>query len=258
VTTATDPNAWVRAVRASHDRLAVLVAGLDADGLRTRSYDTDWSVADVLSHLGSGAEIFDLLVEAGTTGGAPPAPEAFQAIWATWNARSPEDQAAQSVAANEALVSRIESLTPAERAAFAVTLFGPAPLDLAGFLGMRLSEHAVHTWDVAVTFDPAARVAPDAVDLLVDGLPQTAGFTAKQAQAPVTVAVTTTGPDRVFTLDTGGVSLVPGPGPAGTTASIDLPAEAFLRLVFGRLDDAAGVTAAGVTVPELKEVFPGF
>ena len=63
--TATDPTTWVRAVRASHDRLAGLVAGLNADDLRAPSYDTDWSVADVLSHLGSGAEITALSLEAG-------------------------------------------------------------------------------------------------------------------------------------------------------------------------------------------------
>ncbi len=79
--------------------------GLDGDELRAQSYDTDWSVADVLSHLGSGAEIFSLYVDAGVTGGDPPALEDFKPIWETWNARSPEDQAAQSVAVNEALVA---------------------------------------------------------------------------------------------------------------------------------------------------------
>jgi hypothetical protein len=72
---------------------------------------------------------------------------------------------------------------------------------LAGVLGLRLSEHAMHTWDIAVTLDPAARVAPDAVGLLVDRLPLPAGFLGKQAIAPVAVAVTTAGPRRAFTLD---------------------------------------------------------
>jgi uncharacterized protein (TIGR03083 family) len=258
VTTATDATPWVRAVRASHDRLAGLVAGLDADGLRAQSYDTEWSIADVLSHLGSGADIFSRFIDAAVTGGDPPGPEDFKPIWETWNARSPEDQAAESVAANEALVSRVESLTPAERAAFAVTMVGPAPLDLAGFLGMRLSEHAVHTWDVAVALDPAARVPQDVVDLLIDGLPVTAGWTAKKAPAPVAVAITITGPERAFTLDTGGVSLTPADADDVATASLALSAEAFLRLVYGRLDDPAEITVSGVNLAELKSVFPGF
>jgi uncharacterized protein (TIGR03083 family) len=248
----------VRAVRASHDRLAGIVAGLDGDALRTQSYDTEWSVADVLSHLGSGAEIFSRYVDAGATGADPPAPEEFKPIWEAWNARSPEDQAAQSVAANEALVTRVESLTPEQRAGFQVTMFGRMPVDLAGVLGLRLSEHALHAWDIAVTLDPAARVAPDAVDLLVDRLPLMVGFTGKQAPAPVAVAVTTAGPQRAFTLDTGGVTLAATGADDVTAASLTLPAEALLRLVYGRLDDEQDLRATGVTLRELQSVFPGF
>jgi uncharacterized protein (TIGR03083 family) len=248
----------VRAVRASHDRLAGIVAGLDGDALRAQSYDTEWSVADVLSHLGSGAEIFSRSVDAGATGGDPPAPEEFKPIWEAWNARSPEDQAAHSVAANEALVTRVESLTPEQRAGFQVTMFGRMPVDLAGVLGLRLSEHALHSWDIAVTLDPAARVAPDAVDLLVDRLPLMVGFTGKQAPAPVAVAVTTAGPQRAFTLDTGGVTLAATGADDVTAASLTLPAEALLRLVYGRLDDEQDLRASGVTLRELQSVFPGF
>jgi uncharacterized protein (TIGR03083 family) len=258
VANASDPTPWVRAVRASHDRLAGIVAGLDGDALRAQSYDTEWSVADVLSHLGSGAEIFSLYVDSGVTGGDPPAPEDFKPVWEAWNARSPEEQAARSVAANEALVTRIESLTAPQREGFHVTMFGRMPVDLAGVLGLRLSEHALHAWDVAVTLDPAAKVAPDAVDLLVDRLPLMAGFLGKQAPAPVAVAVTTAGPERAFTLDTGGVTLAPAGGDDAPAATLALPAEALLRLVYGRLDDEGDLQAAGVTLTELKAVFPGF
>jgi uncharacterized protein (TIGR03083 family) len=257
VANVTDATPWVRAVRASHDRLAGLVAGLDGDGLRGQSYDTEWSIADVLSHLGSGAEINALYVEAGANGGEPPSREAFPGIWDKWNARSPEEQAARSVEANEALVARIESLTPEQRAGFQVAMFGPVPMDLAGFLGMRLSEHALHSWDVAVALDPAARVAPDAAELLIDVAPRMAGFIGKKAPTPRTIAVTVTDPERAFTLDTGGVSVLPA-GADSTTASLTLPAEAFIRLLAGRLDDATDLEASGVTLAELKSVFPGF
>jgi len=123
---------------------------------------------------------------------------------------------------------------------------------------MRLSEHAVHTWDIAVMLDPAAKVAADAVDLLVDRLPMIVGFMGKQAPAPVTVAVTTTSPERAFTLDTGGVTLAPAGAGDTPAASLALPAEALLRLVYGRLGDEPDLRAAGVTVGELKSVFPGF
>jgi uncharacterized protein (TIGR03083 family) len=257
VTNATDPTPWVSAVRASHDRLSAVVAGLDADGLRKQSYAKEWTIADVLSHLGSGAEIFSLMLESGVTGAEPPGMDAFQPIWDTWNARTPEEQAAQSTAANESLVSRVEALSEAEREAFTVVMFGRMTMDLAGVLGMRLSEHAVHAWDVEVALDPAARIAPDAVGLIAVRMPMMAGFMGKKQDTPKVVEVTTTDPAMTFTLDTGGVTLTPGS--TGASASLALPTEAFVRLVYGRLDDDADVTSAvGVTVPELQAVFPGF
>jgi uncharacterized protein (TIGR03083 family) len=250
VATPTDSEPWVRAVRASHDKLSGIVAGLDADGLRQRSYAKEWSIAEVLSHLGSGAEIFLLSLNAGLAGAEPPTSQDFGPIWAAWNARTPREQAARCTVANEALVSKAESLTAAERAAFSVVMFGRLPVDLAGLLGMRLSEHAVHAWDVAVVLDPA--------DLMIDGLSMIIGFTAKKAAEPAVIAVTTTNPDRTFTLDTGGVSLAPGDPQDAAQASMVLPAEAFVRLVYGRVDDDAELTAAGVTLPELQAIFPGF
>jgi uncharacterized protein (TIGR03083 family) len=244
-------------VRASHDRLAGIVASLDSAELRKQSYAKEWSIADVLSHLGSGAEIFELYINAGL-GGAAPGQEDNQRIWDAWNARSPEEQASQSIAANEALVSRVESLTPDQLAAFRVAMFGGMVLDAAGVLRMRLSEHAVHSWDVAVAVDPAARVSQDAVELLVGGLPQMMRWMGKQAAGPAVIAVTTTNPDGAYTLDTGGVTLTPGSGGGPASASIELPAEALLRLIYGRLDDSGEIRVSGVTLPELQAVFPGF
>jgi hypothetical protein len=46
-------------------------------------------------------------------------------------------------------------------------------------------------------------------------------------------------------------------GPADAT--LLLPAEAFIRLVYGRLDEmhAGGIRAAGVSLDVLRPVFPG-
>lgn len=259
--TVTDPMPWVRAVRASHDRLAGIAGSLDSDGLRARSYDKDWSIAQVLSHLGSQAEIFGLSLDAGLSGGDPPGQESFPPIWDKWNSRSPEEQAAQSIAVNAALVARIEALSEAELASIRVAMFGRI-LDAAGLLRMRLNEHAVHTWDVAVVLDPSARVAADAVELLIDGVPQTMQWMSKKADKPAVIAVTTTGPARTFTLDTGGVTLTPGAPETAATASLEATTEALLRLVYGRVDESTAAPGelrlAGVTLAELRAVFPGF
>ena len=55
---------WISAARASHERLATIAAPLTEDQLTSQSYDTEWTVAQVLSHIGSGAEIFGLILDA--------------------------------------------------------------------------------------------------------------------------------------------------------------------------------------------------
>src|SRR5262249_44122876 len=139
------------------------------DQLEQRSYCPDWSIAQVLSHLGSQAEIFGLWLDAGLSGQDLPGRDAFPPIWDAWNAREPRAQAADSLQANEAVVRRLGSLDAGQRERFHLELFGTG-LDTAGLARMRLSEHAIHSWDIAVALDPAAKVTPEAVDLIVDTL----------------------------------------------------------------------------------------
>jgi uncharacterized protein (TIGR03083 family) len=256
-----DATPWLKAVRRSHDRLAGLVADLGPEQLGRPSACSEWSVAQVLSHLGSQAEIFSLFVDAGITGGDPPSRDAFGPIWDTWNARSPHDQATGSIKANEALVSRLEDLDAEALAGFRLEMFGRT-LDAAGLLRMRLSEHAVHTWDVAVTFDPSAVVDPEAVELLVDGLGESASRSAKAPDEPLDASIITTGPSRRFRLQTSDAVLLEPSDPAAETGWIELPAEALVRLVYGRLDDdhppRGAVQTDGVSIEELTAIFPGF
>ena len=72
-----------------------------------------------------------------------------------------------------------------------------------GLTKLRLGEHAVHSWDVAVALDPAATVAADAVTLLIDGLGPLIARAGRPAASPQTVHVTTTAPDRELVLETG-------------------------------------------------------
>ena len=41
---------------------------------------------------------------------------------------------------------------------------GPITVDFDGFIGMRLSEHTLHTWDVEVALDPHATLDDAATD----------------------------------------------------------------------------------------------
>jgi uncharacterized protein (TIGR03083 family) len=248
-----DSTAWIRALRGSHDRLAALLSPLGDDAITGPSYDTDWSIAQVVSHLGSQAEIFALSLDAGLTGGDPPAQEKFQEIWARWDNSTPREQVDNSLAVDEALVSRLEAMSDAERDGFTLAMFGNE-LDLAGFAGMRLGEAALHTWDIAVELDPKATVAPDAVELMVDRLPALASRFGKPAAEGRTVVIETTDPARTFRLTTGPeVAMTVASGPA----DLRLPAEALLRLLYGRLDAEHSPTDDAI-LADLRPVFPGF
>jgi hypothetical protein len=134
-------------------------------------------------------------------------------------------------------------------------------MDAVGLPRTRLAEHAVHAWDIEVALDPTAQVAPDAVALLIDTLDFIANRAGKPQGKAIRLHVRTSEPERDLSLRVGDeVELVEG---ADDTADGELriPAEAFLRLVYGRLDSnhapPVEITAPGVTLDDLRGVFPG-
>ena len=259
-----DPRALIAALRNSHERLASLAGAMSEDQLTGPSYCRDWAVAQVLSHLGSGAEIALLMLEA-TLAGRSMDRDALGPIWDTWNAKTPPQQAADCLPADEAHIERLEGLSGAELDGISADFFG-MKLDAAGLVRMRLSEHAVHTWDVAVSLDPAAEMAPDAVELLLAQLPMVAGWTGKAGAGPFRLRLRGTAPEADFLLvvaDKVTLEAWPGDGPAGATADgqVVLPAEALLRLVYGRLDPGhtppVEVSGEAGLLDRARAVFPG-
>ena len=101
----TDPRHWISVLRASHGNLAGAVAALGPDRATDQSYCRDWSVAQVLSHLGSGAEISLLTLRSAIGEGEPVGPDGFPPIWDRWNAKAPADQIADGLAADEEHIS---------------------------------------------------------------------------------------------------------------------------------------------------------
>lgn len=258
-----DPQPWITALRTSHDRLATLVAPLGAEGVRRPSYDPGWPIAQVVSHLGSQAEIFDLFLDTALTGAEPPAPDRFPAIWAVWDGKAPDAQAVDGLAADRAFLERVEGLSDEERRSVRLSLFG-TERDLTGLLRMRLAEHALHSWDVAVALDEGAVLSDDAAALLVDSVGEIVAATGRADALPGPVRVRTTAPARrlrVLPVD-GAVRLDAddtADDAAGTGPVIELPAEAFVRLTYGRLDTAhtPPVDTDADTLAVLRATFPG-
>ncbi len=254
----TSPDPWIAALRGSHEVLKVLVEPLDANRLQGPSCASEWSISQVLSHLGSQAEIFGLFLDAGLAGEDPPGNDAYPPIWEAWNARDPQAQATDALRSDEELVRRLESLTPEEKGSFHLRLFG-MEADIATLARLRLGEVALHRWDVEAALDPTAEVAPDAVALLVDTLGQFVARAGKYDGTERQVRVSTTRPERHFTLEIADpVALVDGGG-GSELPELALPAEAFIRLLYGRLDPdhTPAVELRGVELEYFREVFPG-
>lgn len=244
------------ALGSSVRRLRDLAAACTEADLTSPAYPSEWTVADVLSHLGSGATIMGQRLEDELRGRSTP-DDFAPGVWAAWNAKSPTAQREDALAADELLQQRLDGTGDDERAGLAIAL-GPMSLDFGAFVGMRLNEHAFHTWDIEVAGDPAATLAPDATACVIDNLALIVGYTAKPTGADAVVHVATEHPARRFrlTLTADAATMVDDDtGPADLT----LPAEAFARLVYGRLDPGhtPGFTGDPELLDQLRRTFPG-
>jgi uncharacterized protein (TIGR03083 family) len=256
--------ALLTALRASHRQLAGIASQLDGAALTAGSYCRDWNRAQVLSHLGSGAEISLGGLRAGLDGTPEPSRDE---IWPRWNALPPEAMASGFVEADDRFLAAVEALDPDRRDSLQVPFFlGPTPL--AGVLTFRLFEHTLHNWDIRVTLDPHATLLPEAVALLLDLPPVMIRWAARPADAtlpvPSELTVTTTDPHRRYLLTVAAdrADLQADTAAANPTGGLTLSAEAFLRLASGRLDadhTPPGTQLDGqLTLTDLRTLFPGY
>jgi hypothetical protein len=198
----------------------------------------------------------------GALGEAEPAgSDAFPPVWDKWNAKSPDEQAADALESDDRQVRTLEELTDEQLAAARLDFFG-MQLDAVGIIRLRLGEHVLHTWDVAVMADPAATVQADAVDLLIDNVPQfLAPRLGRAPDVPFRIHILSSDPDRDYLLIAADeVSMADWPG-EGADGEVSMPSEALLRLAYGRLDPGhtpAQVTGDPADLDRLRKVFPGF
>jgi uncharacterized protein (TIGR03083 family) len=248
--------AHVEALRSSVERLRALAAPLSEQQLTAGAYPTEWTVAQVLSHLGSGAVIMQRRLEDALAGEDTPADFA-PGVWDSWNAKSPVAQRDEALQADAALLARIDAVPAGERERFTFAM-GPMSFGFAQFVALRLNEHAFHTWDIEVVDDPAARLPAPVAALVVDNLDLVARFTGKPTGDTATITVETAEPTRGFTVGLTPEAVTFTPAAVGSSANLRLPAEAFARLVYGRLDaEHAPAGAEGREIGVLRLVFPG-
>jgi uncharacterized protein (TIGR03083 family) len=241
-----------------------LAGPLSPEQLTGPSYCKDWTIAQVLSHIGSGAEIGTMMlpVALGQAAADTIGPQAYQPVWDRWNAMTPDSQAAAGLVADAQYVTTLDQLSDEDLASISFPFFGMT-LDAVGLVRLRLGEHSLHTWDIAVMADPAAVVSADAVTLLIDNVPQfLAPRLGKAPAEPFRARIRTTDPARDYLLTTSdSVSLTDWAGSAEEVADVTMPAEALLRLSYGRLDadhTPASVTGKPEDLDTLRAIFPGF
>jgi uncharacterized protein (TIGR03083 family) len=262
VTSPADPT--ILALRATHDELAAAVTALSDEQLTTRSGASEWTVAQVLSHLGSGAEIALATLRAAMAVTPAPNQDFNQGVWDRWNALRPTDQAADFLAHDEELIAALENLPGDERRTLQITMgFLPAPLPLAAYAGMRLNEAAQHSWDVRVSLDVGATIAADTSVVLAEHFATDMSFLLQftgKADALAHPAVIKIQPAGYSLVIEDAVSLSTS-APQATSTFIG-PLESAIRLLAGRLTTQytpADVTVTGaLTLDDLRRVFPGY
>jgi uncharacterized protein (TIGR03083 family) len=255
----------ITALRTLHDELETVVSGLTDEQLTGPSGASEWTVADVLSHLGSGAEIGLETYRTAFDGAPEPADDFNEKVWARWDSSTPQQQAAGFLEHDSALLERIEALTPEQRATAQIKLgFLPAPLPVEAIAGMRLNEVAQHSWDVRAELDPTAAIDHDTAELLHEHFSGGIGFLLGfigHADAVTEPAVVALGPSPYrLVINADGVTMTADG--AAPTAAFNGPAECAIRLLSGRLKPEytpADVAVTGnVTLDQLRQVFPGF
>jgi uncharacterized protein (TIGR03083 family) len=246
-------------LRSTHQLLVAALDPLDDEELTSPSYDDGWSLAQVASHLGSGTEIFRHHLDAGAAG--EPAPDGInEGIWDAWNARTPAAQVVDAITTISDFLDAAEALPEEVEDRWRLSLFG-MDLDLNGFLAMRLNEQVLHTWDVTVALDPTSTLTDEAAAIVADNLPAIVGWAAKPTDEKLSIEVRTSSPALAFHLDLGpdGASLTPSSDDT-SAQTLSLPTEAFVRLVYGRLDrdhTPSSVSADGLDLDVLRSAFPG-
>ena len=247
----------LQVLRAStvHLRSVIEISGeLDPS---TSAYPTDWSIADTMSHIGSGAVILKQRFEDVVTG--QEGDEGFnQSVWDEWNAKSPADQVSEALVAGQALLLALEALPEEKRKTFRLVM-GPFDLDFDGFVVLRLGEQALHTWDVEVAIDPTATLSNDVAEVILQSLPRLVGFTGKANDETKEVNIRTVEPARDLTIVFAGDSVSLIDASHSGAIDVELPAEAFVRLVYGRLDaQHTPLDLNNDSLEALRKAFPGF
>src|SRR5215204_5820023 len=257
------------AVKREFQTLVQDVESHPASYVEQDSFCADWKNYQVISHLGSGAEIFLRSLESALDGKEALSPEGRQAIWGYFDSLAPQDVYPQFKDRTEKLIAYLDALPESKHNAIIPTFAGDLPLPKA--LLTRLNEMSLHVWDVRVKSDPALKLDDKAASLLlpmvVERLPNRAKRDGLDELHGRAIGFDISGPaPHQFTLNPGSEKASVEDGlPTQPLFTVKMPAEAFERMVAGREPIDKAVTAGTAQVSgdtgsmgSLSKIFPGY
>ena len=240
-------------VQSESERLSQYFQTLSADQWSTQSACDAWENHDVVAHLCMAIDLFSANISRGAQGdsappeGAPPAgPDALAARMAA--------NAQRAVATRQELGDQLLPHFASQCGRLAEALSGLSPEDwdkpcyhpaaiisVGAYVDLRLTEMAVHEWDIRSRIQPSAQVSSDALPAVFDLLPK---FVVGRLYRPgQSITETTVFRFNLTGLVAGAYDITVGDGatrmaaagaePAAVTVGCD--AETFALLAYGRL-----------------------
>jgi uncharacterized protein (TIGR03083 family) len=240
-------------IQAARDELAVLVQEQRAGGeaaWNAPTYCPGWQAHDAIAHLRMVPAVFEEQLRPIVAGTPPPPfdPERPRALVARFAALPREELLADLERAYAEDFAFYEGLDAAVLERPVPLPFGTLPLGHTA--AIRLSELAIHHWDIRAGVDPRARLTPEAVPLLAAILTMAVGALAHGEKTDgvwqLDVDAPGSGP---LTLRVQGDQVSAAPGRAERPdARLALDGDAWVRLGWGRLDLAAEIERGRVRV----------
>jgi hypothetical protein len=262
----------LNALKREYQTLVNDVESHPASYVEQDSFCSEWKNYQVISHLGSGAEIFQRTLESALDGKEALTPEGRQAIWGYFDGLAPSEVYPQFKDRVGKLIAYLEALPESKHNEIVPTFAGNLPLPRA--LLTRLNEMALHVWDILVKQNPQAKLNDDSAALLlpmvVDRLPNRAKREGLDELHGRPIGFDISGPaGRQFRLKPGGEQASVEDGlPTNPLFTVKMSSEAFQRMVSGRepIDKAvtagtaqvSGDTGSMAAYPALNKIFPGY
>jgi uncharacterized protein (TIGR03083 family) len=231
-----------RAVQREAAAMAADWRSRDAAAWEAQTACREWTARDVAAHVTDGAERAVVVARAALAG--EPVPQYDTAERRRRHAALrglPGDELAARMQRDLAAVFEQLDGVPAATLHGTTANLGGGPHTLAQFADQRLVETSLHAWDIRAGSDPTATLTPETAAAMIDfvlwRVPRLAHRGDAHGVAPRYLCELEGLGGGPVTLEIGqdGVAATRGAG-TGADPTLTLPVEAFIRLVWGRLD----------------------